>query len=137
LTIYKLKLKAQLVYYRKNITVLLSRALSLEALAAINGSVAGGLECELCLTAALATGSDKVLTLASLSILFLVAASLAALGLILEALFSVESLFAGCEYKLRSAISAGQGDILVNNLFHAFNLYFILAHCFLPRFNVV
>ena len=123
MTLYKLKLKAKLVYYRKNITVLLSRALSLEALAAINGSVAGRLERELCLTAALAASSDKVLALSSLAVLLLVAASLATLGLVLEALLSVESLFAGCKYELRSAISAGQSDVLVNNLFHAFNFY--------------
>ena len=133
MTIYKLKLKAQLVYYR-NITVLLSRASCFEALAAIYRSVAGRLKCELSLSAALATSSDEVLTLALFSILFLIAASLAALGLIEEALFSVESLFAGCEYELLSAISAGQGNIFVNNLFHAFNFYFIFNHCSLPRF---
>ena len=122
------------------ITVLLSRTLSFEALAAINGSVAGRLECKLRLTTALAASSDEVLALASLSILLLVAASLTALGLVLEALFSIESLFTGGEYELLSAISAGKSDILVyylGNLFHTFNFYFIFAHCFLPRFDVV
>ncbi len=139
MTIYKPKLKAQLDYCRI-ITVLLSRASCLEALAAIYGSVAGRLESELCFTAALAAGSNKVLALASFSILFLVAASLAALGLILEALLSIESLFAGGEYEFLTAISAGEGDILVyyclSSLFHTFNFYFIFAHCFLPRFDV-
>ena len=114
------------------ITVLLSRASCFEALAAVNGSVAAGLESELSLAAALRADSDKVLTLASLSILFLVAASLAALRLILEALFSIESLFTGGKYEFLSAISAGKSDILVNyfgNLFHTFNFYFIFAHC--------
>ena len=118
------------------ITVLLSVASLLEARAAINGSVTGGLERKLSLAAALRASSDEVLTLASFSILFLVAASLAALRLILEALFSVESLLAGGEYELLSAISAGQGDVLIygsSNLFYTFNFYFIFAHCFLPR----
>ena len=136
---YKLKLKAQLVYRVIN-TVLLSRALCLEALTAVNGSVAGRLESKLCLAAAFATSSDKVLTLASFSILFLVAASLAALGLILKALLSVESLFTGGEYELLTAISAGKSDVLVyylGNLFRTFNFYFVFAHCFLPHFDVV
>ena len=140
MTIYKPKLKAQLVYYRI-ITVLLSRASCFEALAAINGSVAGRLECELSLAAALATSSDEVLALALFSILLLIAASLAALGLVLEALLSIESLFAGGKYELLSAISAGKSDILVyyclSSLFHTFNFYFIFAHCFLPRFDVL
>lgn len=139
MTIYKPKLKAQLVYNRI-ITVLLSRASCFEALAAIYGSVAGRLESKLRLAAALATCSDEVLALASFSILFLVAASLAALGLVLEAFFSIESLFAGGEYELLAAISAGKSDILVyyflGNLFHTFNFYFIFTHCFLPRFDV-
>jgi hypothetical protein len=138
MTIYKPKLKAKLVYYRI-ITVLLSCSSSLEARAAVNGSVGRRLESELSLAAALAAGSDKVLSLASLSILLLVAASLAALRLILEALFSIESLLTCCKYELLTAISAGKSNILVyyfSYLFNAFNFYFILAHVFLPRFDV-
>ncbi len=139
MTIYKLKIKALLVYNRI-ITVLLSRSSCFEALAAINGSVAGRLECKLSLAAALTASSDKVLTLASFSILFLVAASLAALGLVLEALFSVESLFACCKYELLTAISADKSNVLVyylGNLFHTFNFYFVFTHCFVPHFAVV
>ena len=119
--------------YLSYYSILLSRASCFEALAAVNRSVAGRLESKLRLAAALAAGSDEILTLASLSILFLVAASLAALRLVLEALFSVESLLAGGEYELLSAISAGQGDVLIygsSNLFYTFNFYFILTHCF-------
>ena len=119
--------------YLSYYSILLSRASCFEALAAVNRSVAGGLESKLRLAATLATSSDEVLTLASLSILFLVAASLAALRLVLEALFSVETLLAGGEYELLSAISAGQGDVLIygsSNLFYTFNFYFILTHCF-------
>ena len=129
MTIYKLKLKAQLVYYR-NITVLLSRASCFEALAAINRSVAGRLEHELCLATALTASSDEVLTLASFRILFLVAASLAALRLVLEALFSIELLLTYGEYELLAAISALEGDIFVSNFLNAFNFYFIFAHSF-------
>ena len=115
------------------ITVLLSRTSCFEALTAVNGSVAGRLEHKLCLAAALTAGSDEVLTLASFRILFLVAASLAALRLVLEALFSIELLLTYGEYELLAAISAGKSDILVyylGSLFHAFNFYFIFAHCF-------
>lgn len=125
--IYKLKLKAQLVYYR--ITVLLSRTSCFEALTAVNGSVAGRLERKLCFAAAFAAGSDEVLTLASFSILSLVAASLTALGLILEAFFSIELLLTCCEHKFLAAISALEGDVLVSNFLNAFNFYFIFAHC--------
>ena len=109
------------------ITVLLCVASCFEARAAINGSVAGGLECKLSLAAALRAGSDKVLTLASLCVLFLVAASLAALRLILKALLSVELLLAGCEYKLRAAISASESYVLIDNL-SIFYFYFVFTH---------
>ena len=112
------------------ITVLLSRTSLLEARAAINGSVTGGLECKLSLAAALRAGSNKVLTLASFSILFLVAASLAALRLILKALFSVELLLARCEYKLLTAISAGEGYVFINDLFSILYFYFVFTHVF-------
>ena len=108
------------------ITVLLCVASCFEARAAINGSVAGGLECKLSLAAALRAGSDKVLALASLSVL-LVAASLAALRLILEALFSVELLLTCCEYKLLAAISASEGYVLIDNL-SIFYFYFVFTH---------
>ena len=76
------------------ITVLLSRTSCFEALAAVNGSVAGRLECQLCLAAALRAGCDEVLTLASLCVLLFVAASLAAHRLIFKAHFSIELLLA-------------------------------------------
>ncbi len=113
------------------ITVLLSVASSFEASTAINGSVAGRLESEFSLAAAFRAGSDKVLTLASLRIFLLVAASLAALGLVLEAFFSVELLLARCEYKFLSAISACEGYVFINDLFSIFYFYFVFTHgCF-------
>jgi len=118
------------------ITVLLSVASSFEARAAVNGSVAGRLECKLSLAAALGAGSDEVLTLASLCVLFLVAASLAALRLVLEALFSIELLLARCEYKFLSAISACEGYVFINDL-SVLYFYFVFTHGFLPRFSYV
>ena len=118
------------------ITVLLCVASCLEARAAINGSVAGGLERKLSLAAALGASSDKVLTLASLSILLLIAASLAALRLVLEALLSVELLLSCCEYELLATVSANEGNILVYCLFSNFYFYFVFAHCFLPHLIV-
>ena len=113
------------------ITVLLSRASCFEALAAVNGSVAAGLEGELSLAAALRADSDKVLALASLSILFLVAASIAALRLILEALFSIELLLARREDEFLAAISACEGYVLVNDFFSIFYFYFVFTHVFI------
>ena len=119
------------------ITVLLSVAFFLEARAAINGSVTGGLERKLSLASALRAGSDEVLTLASFSILFLVAASLAALRLVLKALFSIELLLTCCEYKFLSAISACEGYVFINDLFSILYFYFVFTHGFLPRFSYV
>lgn len=110
------------------ITVLLSRTSCLEALAAVNGSVAGRLECKLCLAAALRAGSDEILTLASLGVLLFVSASLAALGLVLKAFFSVELLLTRCEYKFLSAISACEGYVFINDLFSCFYFYFVFTH---------
>ena len=112
------------------ITVLLSVASSFEARAAVNGSVAGRLECELSLATALRAGSDEVLTLASFRVLLLVAASLAALRLVLKALFSVELLLARCEYKFLSAISACEGYVFINDLFSILYFYFVFTHGF-------
>ena len=113
------------------ITVLLSVALSFEALAAVNRSVAAGLECELSLAAALRANSEIVLTLASLSIFLLVAASLAALRLVLETLFSIELLLARCKDEFLSAISACEGYVFINDLFSIFYFYFVFTHVFI------
>ena len=115
------------------LTVLLSRASCFEALAAVNGSVAAGLESELSLATALAASSDKVLALASLSILSLIAACLAALRLILEALFSIELLLARREDEFLAAISACEGYVLVNDFFSIFYFYFVFTHVSFPR----
>ena len=112
------------------ITVLLSRASCFEALAAVNGSVAGRLECELSLAAALATSSDKVLALASFSILLLIAASLAALGLVHKALLLIEGLFAGSEGEFVATLFADKCFVFEYFAVHRF----VLVHWMLPRF---
>jgi len=112
------------------ITVLLSRASCFEALAAVNGSVAAGLESELSLAATLRANCHEILALASLSILSLVAACLAALRLILEALFSIELLLARRKDEFLAAISACEGYVLVNDFFSIFYFYFVFTHVF-------
>ena len=63
-----------------------------EALAAEHGTVGLGLEGNLCLAAAACAGSGEELTGATSVVLASVSASLAALGLILEAALCVEFL---------------------------------------------
>ena len=74
-----------------------------KALAAINCSAFLGLERNLSLTAAGSTGSCIHNSFSSAGILSCVTASLASLGFVLEALFSIEFLLAGCEYELIAA----------------------------------
>lgn len=89
------------------------------------------MERELSLAAALGADSSEVLTLASLSILSLVAASLAALRLVLEALFSIELLLARRKDEFLAAISACEGYVLVNDFFSILYFYFVFTHVFI------
>jgi len=89
-----------------------------KALAAVNRSVAGGLEGNLSFLAASCANSGKQLSLRLGGVLACVTAGLAALGLILEALLCVELLLAGGEYELVAAFFARQCLVLV----HFFNL---------------
>ena len=79
---------------------------SCEALAAVYGSVAGGLERNLCFLAALSAHGGVHLSLCSGSVLSCVTASLASLGLVLEAFFSIELLLTCSENEFLSAILA-------------------------------
>ena len=101
----------------------------LEASAAVNRSVAGGLEGDLRLTAALCAGGDKVLSLSSASVLLSVAASLAALRLVQKALFLVELLLASGEYELIAALFAYKRLVLKDFVGCANHGYFFV-HCF-------
>ena len=77
-----------------------------EALAAVHGTVGLGLEGNLRLAAATSAGSGEELTGATGSVLASVTASLAALGLVLEAALCVELLFTGGEHELIAAFFA-------------------------------
>jgi len=85
-----------------------------EALAAVHGTVGLGLEGNLSLAAAACAGSGEELTGAMGAILAGITACLAALGLVLEATLSVESLLTGGEHKLLTAIFALQSLIFVH-----------------------
>jgi hypothetical protein len=77
-----------------------------EALAAENGTIGLGLEGNLCLTTATSAGSGEELTGATGSVLASVTASLAALGLVLEAALCVEFLLTSGENELIAALFA-------------------------------
>ena len=77
-----------------------------EALAAVNGTIALGLEGNLGLATASGANSSEVLTGTASSILASVTAGLAALGLVLEAALCVELLLAGGEHELATALFA-------------------------------
>ena len=77
-----------------------------EALAAENGTVGLGLEGNLCLAAATGASSGEELTGATSGVLASITAVLAALGLVLEATLSIESLFASGEHELIAALFA-------------------------------
>ena len=77
-----------------------------EALAAEYGTVGLGLEGNLCLAAAACAGSGEELTGATSVVLASVTASLAALGLVLEAALCVELLLTGGEHELVAALFA-------------------------------
>ena len=77
-----------------------------EAFAAVNRSVFAGLEGNLCDAAAFVTGSFEPFAFAAAGVFACITASLAALGFIYETLFSVEFLFACCEYEFFAAFFA-------------------------------
>ena len=85
-----------------------------EALAAEHGTVGLGLEGNLSLAAATGAGSGEELTGATGGVLTSITASLAALGLILEATLCVESLLTSGEHKLIAALFANQILIFVH-----------------------
>ena len=76
------------------------------ALAAIYGSVVLGLKGDLCFAAAVSANSCKEFLSSLTCILTCIAASLASLGLVLEASFCIELLLACGEYEISAAILA-------------------------------
>lgn len=89
-----------------------------EALAAVYRSVLTGLKGNLCLSAARIAGCCKPLTLATGCVLSCITASLATLGLIYKAFFSIEFLFACGENEFVAAFLADESFVFV----HDFNL---------------
>jgi hypothetical protein len=79
-----------------------------EAVAAVHGTVGLGLEGNLGLAAAGSADSGEILAGTTGSVLARVTAGLAALGLILEALFRIEFLLTGGENELCAALFALQ-----------------------------
>jgi len=77
-----------------------------EAGAAVNGTIALGLEGHLGLAAALSADSGEVLTGTAGGVLASVAAGLAALGLVLEAALSIELLLTGGENEFLATLFA-------------------------------
>ena len=85
-----------------------------EALAAEHGTVGLGLEGNLSLATATGASSGEELTGSAGSVLASITASLATLGLVLEATLSIESLFAGGEHELIATLFANQILIFVH-----------------------
>ena len=77
-----------------------------EALAAVHGTIGLGLEGNLSLAAAAGASGSEELTGATGGVLASVTAALAALGLVLEATLSVESLLTSGEHELVAALFA-------------------------------
>ena len=77
-----------------------------EALAAEYGTVGLGLEGNICLAAATGAGSGEELTGATGAVLASVTASLAALGLVLEATLCIELLLTSGEHELAATLFA-------------------------------
>ena len=77
-----------------------------EALAAVHGLVGLGLKGHSCLAAAFRADGSEELSGAAGSVFACITASLAALRIVYETFFSIEFLFACCEYELVSAFLA-------------------------------
>ena len=86
-----------------------------EAVAAVHRTVGLGLEGNLGLAAASSAGSGEILAGAAGSSLASVTASLAALGLVLEAALSVEFLLTGGEHELLATFLTYQSLVFVHD----------------------
>jgi hypothetical protein len=85
-----------------------------EAIAAVNGAIGFGLEGDASFLAAASANGSEVLAGATSSVLAGVAASLAALGLILEAALSIEFLLTGGEHEFLTTFLANQSLVLIH-----------------------
>ena len=105
----------------------------LKAGAAVYGSVAGGLEGDLCLSAAICAYCREIFTGSSAGVLLCVTASLASLGLVQKAFFRIEFLFACGEDEFLSAILADNRFVNVV-FFYCCIVVFFLEHVCKPLF---
>jgi hypothetical protein len=83
----------------------------------------------------MSAGGGEILSGSTAGVLLGVAASLAALGLVLEALFLVELLLTGGEHKFVAAFLAYQGLVLENLFGTGHHDFFV--HCFYLALMVV
>lgn len=84
------------------------------ASAAINGSVLTGLKGKLRFAAAVSANGFKLFTVALCSLLACVTASLAALGLVYKAFFSIKFLLARCKNKFVAAFFTDESFVFVH-----------------------
>jgi hypothetical protein len=91
-----------------------------EAVRAVNGAIGLRLEGNLCLSTAGCANSSEILSGAALCVLASVTASLATLGLVLEAALSIELLLTGSKGKLSAALFTNQNLVFVHNAFPLF-----------------
>ena len=91
-----------------------------KAIRAVNRAVGLGLKRNSSLLAACSAHCGVVLTGATLSVLASVAASLAALGLVLETSLSIELLLASGKGELCAALFADQNLVFVHSIFPLF-----------------
>ena len=98
-------------------SLLRCRLLFGKAFAAVNGSVFTGLEGNLCNAAAFVTGSFEPFAFAAVGVFACITASLAALGLVYETFFSIEFLFACCEYEFFAAFLAFECFVFVHEIY--------------------
>lgn len=91
-----------------------------KAIAAINRSVACGLERNLCFATAVSASCCKVFSLRSGCVLSCITARLASLGFVLESFRSIKFLLFSCENKLVFAIFTNQCFVFVHLSFPRF-----------------
>ena len=85
-----------------------------KALATINRTIIFGLERNLCLAATACTSCCVHLSIAFSSVLSCIAASLASLGLVYKAFFSIELLLTCCKNELLTAFLTNKGFVFVH-----------------------
>ena len=102
---------------------------SSKAFAAVYGSVVRRLEGNESGTTALMTGGFEEFLLGLAYVFALITARLASLGLVLEALFSIEFLFSCGEYEIVATVFALQCDVLIHVSLPRFGFCLLKVFC--------